>query len=159
MAMDVICDANGFVVLDRRGCLERLAQHRVAAVAITDSALPIVLPALYLLSGEDILVGVAATGILGRRMPNNVVSLCVYELDDDLSSGWTVTVTGLAESVSSVAEPSVADALRQWGGGDSKQIVVRIGTERISGRQLPLKSSTARVVNARGAGAPLVGSE
>jgi Pyridoxamine 5'-phosphate oxidase len=157
--MDVTCDANGFAVLDRRGCLERLAQHRVAAVAITDGALPIVLPALYALSGEDILVGVAATGILGRRMPDNVVSLCVYELDDDLSTGWTVTVTGLAKSVSSVAEPSEADGLRRWGGRDSEQIVVRIGTEQISGRQLPLKSPTRRVVNARRSGVPLVSSE
>ncbi len=131
-------DANGFVVLDRYACLERLALHRVASVAITDGALPLVLPALYVLSGEDILVAAAQTGILGRRMPNSVVSLCVHDLDDELLSGWTVTVTGRAEVVISPDELPDACDLRRWGPGDSAQIVVRVDTDRISGRQIPL---------------------
>lgn len=130
-------DANGFVVLDRCACLERLALHRVAAVAITDGALPLVLPALYVLSGEHILVAAAETGILGRRMPNSVVSLCVHDLDDELLSGWTVTVTGRAERVISPHDLPDARDLRTWGSGDS-QILVRVDTERISGRQIPL---------------------
>ena len=135
-------DANGFVVLDRYACLERLALRRVASVAITDDALPLVLPALYVLSGEDILVAAAATGILGRRMPNSVISLCVHDLDDELSSGWSVTVTGRAERVISPADlPDIGD-LRRWGSGDSLQIVVRVDTERISGRQIPLTIGT-----------------
>ncbi len=131
-------DANGFAVLDRQACLDRLAQHRVASLAITDGALPLVLPALYALQGEDILVGAARTGILGRRMPNSVVSLCVHDLDDDLLSGWTVTVTGLADPIESPGDlADLADLdLRQWGVGRSTQVVVRIGTELISGRQI-----------------------
>ena len=131
-------DANGFVVLDRSACLERLALHRVASVAVTDGALPLVLPALYVLSGEDILVAAAESGILGRRMPNSVVSLCVHDLDDELLSGWTVTVTGRAEPVISPEDLPDAHDLRRWGLGDSSQIVVRVDTERISGRQIPV---------------------
>ena len=129
-------DANGFDVLDRQACLERLAQHRVASLAITDGALPLVLPALYTLHGEDILVGAARAGILGRRMPNSVVSLCVHDLDDDLRSGWTVTVTGLADLVESHGGLADIPDLRRWGVGHATQVVVRIGTELISGRQI-----------------------
>jgi nitroimidazol reductase NimA-like FMN-containing flavoprotein (pyridoxamine 5'-phosphate oxidase superfamily) len=129
-------DANGFDVLDRAACLERLAQHRVASLAITDGALPLVLPALYTLHGEDILVGAARTGILGRRMPNNVVSLCVHDLDDDLRRGWSVTVTGLADPVESPGDMADVADLRRWGLGQAMQVVVRIGTELISGRQI-----------------------
>ena len=136
--MTLNSDANGFVVLDRAACLERLALHHVASVAITDGALPLVLPALYLLSGEDILVAAAQTGILGRRMPNSVVSLCVYDLDDELLSGWTVTVTGRAEPVISLEDLTYARDLRRWGAGDASQVVVRVDTERISGRQIPV---------------------
>jgi nitroimidazol reductase NimA-like FMN-containing flavoprotein (pyridoxamine 5'-phosphate oxidase superfamily) len=132
--MNVNRDANGFLVLDRRGCLERLAQRRVAALAITDHALPVVLPALYTLRGDDLLVGAASSGVLGRRMPDSVVSLCVHDLDDDLLSGWTVTVTGLAEVVTSLADLMAAAELRRWGSDDASQVVVRIGTEHISGR-------------------------
>ncbi len=135
--MNLNRDANGYVVLDRRACLDRLAQHRVAALAITEHALPLVLPALYTLSGEDVLVSAASSGILGRRMPNSVISLCVHDLDDDLLSGWTVTVTGRAELVTSPADLAAAAELRRWGSGDSSQVVVRVSTEHISGRQIP----------------------
>ena len=132
--MNVNRDANGFVVLDRRACLERLAQHRVAALAITDHALPVVLPALYTLRGEDVLVGAASSGILGRRMPDSVISMCVHDLDDDLLNGWTVTVTGLAEVVTSLADLVAVSELRRWGTADAPQIIVRVSTEHISGR-------------------------
>jgi nitroimidazol reductase NimA-like FMN-containing flavoprotein (pyridoxamine 5'-phosphate oxidase superfamily) len=135
--MHLTRDTSDFVVLDRRSCLERLALSRVAAVAITDGALPMVLPALYLLRGEDILVGASAEGVLGRRMPNSIISLCVHDLSDDLSGGWTVTVTGRAEPIAS-PERADRDAFRKWGRGGSEQIVVRISTERISGRQIQL---------------------
>ena len=105
-------------------------------MAITDGALPIVLPAVYLLRGEDIFVAAGATGILGRRLPDSVVSLCVHDLDDDLGGGWSVTVTGRAESVDMTTNSTARDAFRRWGHENSEQIVVRVSTERISGRQL-----------------------
>ena len=123
-------DAHGFVVLDRRACLERLSLRRVASLAITEHALPIVLPALYMLRGEDILVGASRTGILGRCLPDSVVSLCVQDVADDLRSGWTVTVTGWAEALAGAVE------FGRWATDDLTQIVVRITTDYISGRQI-----------------------
>ena len=134
--MTVQHDANGFVVLDRDACLERLAQRHVASLAITDGALPMVLPALYMLHGEDILMAAAETGVLGRRLPDSVISLCVYDLDERLSQGWSVTVTGQAVRVSSPDAVARTADLRRWGSHDEGQLVVRIGTERISGRQI-----------------------
>lgn len=136
MNMDVQRDANGFVVLDREACLERLAQRSVASLAITDGALPMVLPALYMLHGEDILITAAETGVLGRRLPNSVISLCVYDLDDRLSTGWSVTVTGQAEQLTTLDALERTADLRRWGSSETGQLVVRIGTERISGRQI-----------------------
>ena len=92
-------DTHGFVVLDRAACLDRLATRHLASVAVTSGALPLVLPVHYSLFGEHILMGADPTGVLGRRLPNHVISLCVHDIDDDLLSGWSVTVTGLAEPV------------------------------------------------------------
>jgi hypothetical protein len=105
-------------------------------LAITEHALPLVLPALYTLRGGDLFVGAATSGILGRRMPNNVVSLCVHDLDDDLLSGWTVTVIGRAELVTAPDDFGAAAELRRWGSDDSSQVLVRVSTEHISGRQI-----------------------
>jgi len=129
-------DANGFVVLDRDACLALLALRSVAAVAITDGGLPLVLPAMYVLDGESILVGASRSGILGRRLPSNVISLCVHDVDDDLRSGWTVTATGLAEPMSSVVSPESTQAFRRWAADPSTQVVVRLSTEHMSGRQI-----------------------
>jgi nitroimidazol reductase NimA-like FMN-containing flavoprotein (pyridoxamine 5'-phosphate oxidase superfamily) len=134
-------DSNGFVVLDRRGCLERLAQHRIATLAITDGALPLVLPVMYVLHGDDILVRAARTGILGRRLPNSVISMCVHDLDDELLSGWTVTVTGLAEPFTSPAALANAASLPRWDATDASELVVRVTTDRISGREIPLREA------------------
>jgi uncharacterized protein len=127
-------DANGFVVLDRRACLERLALRRVAAVAITQSALPLVLPVVYHMCGEDMLMASARSGILGRHLPNSVVSLCVHDVDDDLLSGWTVTATGRAELVRTPDEVPQVEGLQRWASEPSAQVVVRISLDLLSGR-------------------------
>jgi nitroimidazol reductase NimA-like FMN-containing flavoprotein (pyridoxamine 5'-phosphate oxidase superfamily) len=128
--MTVNRDTYGFLVLDRAACLERLALHRVASLAITEHALPVVLPVLYMLQDDAILVGAGQSGILGRCLPNSVVSLCVHDLAHDLSSGWTVSVTGWAEPVADAVE------FRRWATEELTQVVVRISTEHISGRQI-----------------------
>jgi nitroimidazol reductase NimA-like FMN-containing flavoprotein (pyridoxamine 5'-phosphate oxidase superfamily) len=124
-------DTNGLVVLDRRACLERLAQRGISVVAITDGALPVALPVQYALVGEDVVLAAAEHGILGRCLPHNVVSICVSDLDESLSFGWTVTVTGLAEPVDPYPGHAGVHAIRRWG-----SVVVRVGTEHVSGRQI-----------------------
>jgi nitroimidazol reductase NimA-like FMN-containing flavoprotein (pyridoxamine 5'-phosphate oxidase superfamily) len=68
-------DGNGFVVLDRAACLELLARRHIAIVAITDGAMPLVLPALYGLWDDHVVMAVDPVGVLGRHVPNNIVSL------------------------------------------------------------------------------------
>jgi nitroimidazol reductase NimA-like FMN-containing flavoprotein (pyridoxamine 5'-phosphate oxidase superfamily) len=130
-------DRNGLVVLDRDACLERLSRRHIATVAITDGALPVALPALYTLHGDAIFLAADPEGILGRRLPNTVVSLCVHDIDDRFTAGWNVTVTGLAERVKESFEPlTVDDLLYAWGDANDLQVVVRLGTDRITGREV-----------------------
>lgn len=129
-------DTHGFVVLDRDACLDRLARRHLASVAVTNGALPLVLPVQYSLHGEDILVGADRAGVLGRRLPNHVVSLCVHDVDDELARGWSVTVTGLAEPADHLATTPAVAPLRRWGANLAEQVVVRIRTDMVSGREI-----------------------
>ena len=131
-------DSNGLVVLDRDACLQMLATRHVASVAITDGALPLVLPAMYLLQGDEIFVAADRNGILGRRLPDNIVSMCVHDIDDSFASGWNVTVTGQARTVEGTMERLLDRSFPLWGrsGENDGQIVVRLDTERIAGRQI-----------------------
>jgi hypothetical protein len=54
----------------------------------------------------------------------------VHDVADDLQSGWTVSVTGWAEPVAEAVE------FRRWATDDLTQIVVRISTDHITGRQI-----------------------
>ena len=95
------------------------------------------LPALHVLRGTDVLVGASRNGSLGRCLPNSVVSLCVHDLAHDLSSGWTVSITGWAELVADAVEFSMGAT------DDVSQVVVRISTEHITGREILGAARTA----------------
>jgi hypothetical protein len=130
-------DSNGLIILDRPSCLALLATGTVAALAITEGALPVVLPVFYTLIGDDLVVGAAATGVLGRRLPGTVVSLCVYQIAPDLSNGWSVTVTGEAALLKSQPEDL---RLPTWQPNVARTIV-RISTDIVSGREIPAASN------------------
>ena len=129
-------DGNGFVVLDRRACLDRLGLRRVGAVAVTDGVLPLVLPAVYTMWGDDIVLGAHRDGVLGRCLPNSIVSICVFDVDDLLHASWSVTVTGRAEPVMWPLVMDPGPLLRTWGPDRSDQVLVRVRTDRITGRQI-----------------------
>lgn len=126
-------DSNGLIILDRATCLELLATGMVAALAITEGALPVVLPVFYTLLGDDLVVGAAATGVLGRRLPGTVVSLCAHQIAPDLSNGWSVTVTGEAELLKGNPEHL---RLPTWQ-PNVPRTIVRISTDIVSGRGIP----------------------
>jgi hypothetical protein len=136
--MALALDRNGLIVLDRTACLERLRRRRIGSIALTEAALPVVVPAVYTLCGQDVVLTADATSLLGSRLPNAVVSLCVQDIPDDLSGGWSVTVTGLA----AVPDQARLRAL-QWGGlpawghQDWPSVVVVLSTDRIGGREIP----------------------
>lgn len=142
-------DRNGLIVLDRRACLERLASRRVGTIALTEGALPVAVPTVYTLFGTDVVISANPTSLLGRRLPDAIVSLCVQDVPDDLIGGWNVTIIGCAEIIQ---DPTVLDALPwdrlpSWGsaplgpigeaGGRVGSIVARLGTERVTGRVVP----------------------
>jgi nitroimidazol reductase NimA-like FMN-containing flavoprotein (pyridoxamine 5'-phosphate oxidase superfamily) len=136
--MDRARDSQGLIILDREACLDRLAGHRLAAMAITEQAMPLVLPVVYALHDGEILIGTDPSGVLGRRLPNSVVSLCVHDLNDELLSGWTVTVVGEAFALETETELPSDVRQRLWHPGCvGEQAFVRISTERMSGRQIP----------------------
>jgi uncharacterized protein len=132
-------DRNGLIVLGRRACLERLALRRVGTIALTDAALPIAVPAVYAVADREIVLRADRTSLLGRNLPGAVVSLCVFDIPDDLASGWTVTVTGHAAAVDDEAQLDrlPLDRLPMWGASGDSSVVACLDTERISGRVLP----------------------
>lgn len=135
--MSELVDRNGMQVLDRDECLRRLASARLGRVGVTTGALPVVLPVLYALDGDRILIRCPDDSSLMAALDHCVVAFEVDSVDgaDEPTHGWSVVVTGLARAL---GPDEAASVLPRSGpflpeGGN----VVEISTDRMTGRELP----------------------
>lgn len=138
--MSELVDRNGMRVLDRDECLRRLASAQLGRVGVTTGALPVVLPVLYRLDGERILIRCPDDSSLMAALDRCVVAFEVDAVDaadggDQPTHGWSVVVTGLAEALgpdeSAAVLPRSGPFLPEGGH------LVAISTERMTGRELP----------------------
>ncbi len=92
---DVTCDgAAGIRELDRRACLALLATTDRARVALSNQALPVIVPVRYRLDGVQIVID-ACTGILtAAASGGHIVCLQADVTDPETSIAWSVAVTG-----------------------------------------------------------------
>lgn len=123
-------------VLNRRQCLDRLQTTRVGRLIFTQSALPAVQPVNFRLWRDDVVIRVAGGGKLAAAADRQVVAFEADELDQDLRSGWSVTVVGHAEPVTDVEDlVEVAGTfVTPWVSG-RRDHFVRIRTEQMTGRE------------------------
>ncbi|QFU89640.1 pyridoxamine 5'-phosphate oxidase family protein [Amycolatopsis sp. YIM 10] len=123
--------------LDRQQCLELLGTVRVGRLVFTEQVLPAVQPVNFRLHRGQIVIRVAGGEKLAAATANLVVAFQADELDPDLRQGWSVTVVGHAEEITDIDElVEVAGAdLQPWVGG-RREHVIRVRTEKITGRRL-----------------------
>jgi uncharacterized protein len=126
-------EETGLVVLDESDCLRLLGSVPVGRIAVTDRALPAVLPVYFLLRGRTVLLRVCGTGRLAAATRAAVVA---FEADEfGPAGGWSVLGVGRTRPMYP-DERAVAAGLRGWGppGHDG---FVAIGLEVLTGRTLP----------------------
>lgn len=129
-------------VLNRRQCLDRLAQVRVGRLVFTEDALPAIQPVNFRLWREDVVIRVAGGAKLQAATAHQVVAFEADVLDPDLRSGWSVTVIGHAEPLTEIDDlVDVAGTfIEPWVQG-RRDHFVRIRTDRITGREFREESS------------------
>jgi nitroimidazol reductase NimA-like FMN-containing flavoprotein (pyridoxamine 5'-phosphate oxidase superfamily) len=106
-------------------------------VAFTTGEGPVVLPVNYALAGRTLVFRTAPDTLLAGYL-DCPAAFEVDGLDDALSQGWSVLVTGRAVRVTSEAEvchlERFAD-VRPWAGG-ARDVYVRIIPRKITGRRI-----------------------
>jgi nitroimidazol reductase NimA-like FMN-containing flavoprotein (pyridoxamine 5'-phosphate oxidase superfamily) len=122
--------------LDRARCLELLASRPVGRLAFTRRALPDVIPVNYTLDGEDVLIRLEAGSPTAAAVTGAVVAFEVDDIDIDARAGWSVTVVGEAQEVLDVQERLRASLRLVTWAGDQRDHLLRIRTERVTGRTL-----------------------
>jgi hypothetical protein len=123
-------------VLNRRQCLDLLQGVRVGRLVFSEDALPTVQPVNFRLWRNDLVIRVAGGAKLAAAAHNVVVAFEADELDPDLRTGWSVTVVGLAQSITDVDELVELSGtfLQPWVDG-RRDHFVRIRTEKMTGRR------------------------
>ena len=120
-------DDNGLEVLDTPTCRSLLAASHLGRVALSRRALPIIVPVVYTLVGEQILIPAASSLVRKAAQSDDVVC---FEADAQDADGttWSVLVTGRLSVVGPTAQ-------RGQNGQRDNGEVVGLRTSMISGRR------------------------
>ncbi|HYB89252.1 MAG TPA: pyridoxamine 5'-phosphate oxidase family protein [Streptosporangiaceae bacterium] len=118
-------------------CYDLISPGGVGRVAFTTADGPVVLPVNYAMAGRAVIFRTAPDTLLAGYL-GCLAGFEVDGLDEALSLGWSVLVTGRAVRVTSEAEVRHLErhaGVRPWAGG-ARDVYVRIIPHRITGRRI-----------------------
>ncbi len=118
-------------------CYHLLSPGGVGRVAFTTADGPVVLPVNYAMADQTVIFRTAPDTLLAGYL-DGPAGFEVDRLDEALSQGWSVLVTGRAVRVTSEAEVRHLERhadVRPWAGG-ARDVYVRIIPRRITGRRI-----------------------
>jgi len=118
-------------------CYDLLSPGGVGRVAFTAADGPAVLPVNYAMAGQTVIFRTAPDTLLAGYL-DGPAGFEVDRLDEALSQGWSVLVTGRAVRVTSEAEVRHLErhtGVRPWAGG-ARDVYVRITPRKITGRRI-----------------------
>ncbi|WP_307795027.1 helix-turn-helix domain-containing protein [Actinacidiphila acididurans] len=123
--------------LSETECWDRIDGHGVGRVALPVRPGPAVFPVNYAVDAHTI---VYRTEPGGPAAPTagSAVSFQADSIDEEHSRGWSVLVTGVAETVedpATIERLSAQDTVHPWAGGD-RPLWIRIRPDSVSGRTI-----------------------
>ena len=130
-------------VMSREECETHLAGGGVGRFVFTSEPGPVALPVNFRLLDGDIVFRTRTHGVLAAAVANvNLVGFEVDRIDDAMSEGWSVLISGHARLVDDPDELArIAElGVEPWP-GSQREAVIRIETETISGRCIRQKES------------------
>jgi nitroimidazol reductase NimA-like FMN-containing flavoprotein (pyridoxamine 5'-phosphate oxidase superfamily) len=118
-------------------CYDLLSPGGIGRVVFTAADGPVVLPVNYAMVGQTVIFRTAPDTLLAGYL-DGLAGFEVDRLDEALSQGWSVLVTGRAARVTSEAEVRHLEQhtdIRPWAGG-ARDVYVRIIPRKITGRRI-----------------------
>jgi hypothetical protein len=129
-------------VLSSEECEAHLADGGVGRFVFLAPQGPVALPVNFCFLDGDVVFHTRAAGLLAAAA-GSTVSFEVDHIDDAMSEGWSVLITGRARLVDNPAEiDQLANlGVEPWPGG-RRDAVMRVETQAISGRVIHQTHST-----------------
>ena len=124
--------------LTTQQCREHLAGGGVGRFLFVEAGRgPVAIPLNYLMDGDDVVFRTGGQTSITGGVSQQQVSFDVDHIDDTLSEGWSVLLSGTARIITDPAELQHATALgiEPWAGGD-RDVYVRLSASQITGRRI-----------------------
>lgn len=118
-------------------CWDRLGRHGVGRIALPVRPGPAVLPVNYTVDAHSIVYRTAPGGAAAPETGTEV-SFQADQLDERLSQGWSVLITGTAERVEDTAtarQLTDRHVAEPWAGGN-RPLWVRVRPQMVTGRRI-----------------------
>jgi len=128
-------------VLTREECEAHLAGGGVGRLVFLSAGVPVALPVNFRYLDGDIVFRTRAGGALAAAV-GTIVSFEADRIDEAMSEGWSVLVSGQAHLVDDPDELEQIAALgiEPWPGGH-RETIIRIETAELSGRSIHQRES------------------
>jgi hypothetical protein len=117
-------------------CWQLLDQPvRIARIVWTVDGAAAIVPVNYAVADGSLWFRTTPASRLAQECPGRQVLVEIDSLDPVARSGWSVIVTGKAESVDALEVPDILGGLQVWPRGD-RPLFLRVTAEHVSGRRL-----------------------
>jgi nitroimidazol reductase NimA-like FMN-containing flavoprotein (pyridoxamine 5'-phosphate oxidase superfamily) len=128
-------------VLSSEECEAHLAGGGIGRFVFLAPQGPVALPVNFRFLDGDVIFHTRAEGVLDAAA-GSIVSFEVDHIDEAMSEGWSVLITGRAQLVDDPAQlEELAElGIEPWPGGH-REAVIRVGAETISGRAIHQQDS------------------
>lgn len=132
-------DRGGLEILDEDTCLRLLAGVPVGRVAFDVQDRVVILPVAHVIDGRDVVFRTGPGSKLGAAAARNPVAFEADAIEPATRSGWSVIVQGRADLVTDGQERErfLGGELNPWPDAVGRGEVVRVQTQRLTGRRLP----------------------
>jgi uncharacterized protein len=108
---------------------------RIARVVWTLDGAAAIVPVNYTVADGALWFQTMPGSRLAQECPGRQVLVEIDSVDPAAMSGWSVIVTGVAESVEAVDVPDILGGLRVWPRGH-RPLFVRVAADQVTGRRL-----------------------
>jgi len=131
-------DHRGLTVLGLGECLDRIRGVRVGRLAFVHDGDLVVLPVNHGVDGQDVVFRTTWGSKLQHAQQAGLVAFEFDDFDEATGLGWSVLVSGVAETVYDDHEIARLEDLgvRSWAGALDPLFWVRVRAEQVTGREI-----------------------
>jgi nitroimidazol reductase NimA-like FMN-containing flavoprotein (pyridoxamine 5'-phosphate oxidase superfamily) len=125
--------------MGREECFALIAPGGVGRFIFLEGRGPVAVPVNFRMLGHDVVFRTTATSSLSTRAGQLRVSFEVDHIDEAMSEGWSVLLSGTGHRVEDPAERAEVEALgiEPWAGGH-RDTYYRLRPEEVTGRRIEM---------------------